>query len=139
MILRPPGSTLPATLFPYPPLSRSGGVPLQWPLGRLSDRYDRRFVIVGGFALTLGVSIALAMQPTGALLLALGFAFGGLSFALYPLSVAHANDRLLPSERVTASGQLVLLYSAGAAPGPRSDARRLGKECGRTCRSRGAP
>src|SRR3546814_10207044 len=58
------------------------------------------------------------MQPTGALLLALGFAFGGLSFALYPLSVAHANDRLLPSERVTASGQLVLLYSAGAALGP---------------------
>lgn len=95
-----------------------GGVALQWPLGRLSDRYDRRRVIVGGFALTLGVSLALATQPMGALLLALGFAFGGLSFALYPLSVAHANDRLLPSERVTASGQLVLLYSAGAALGP---------------------
>ncbi|HEX2812741.1 MAG TPA: MFS transporter [Sphingopyxis sp.] len=95
-----------------------GGVALQWPLGHLSDRYDRRRVLVSGFALTLGVSIALATEPTGALLLALGFAFGGLSFALYPLSVAHANDRLLPSERVTASGQLVLLYSAGAALGP---------------------
>jgi len=95
-----------------------GGVALQWPLGRLSDRYDRRLVIVGGFALTLAVSIALAWQPDGALLLALGFAFGGLSFALYPLSVAHANDRLLPSERVTASAQLVLIYSVGAALGP---------------------
>lgn len=95
-----------------------GGVALQWPLGRLSDHYDRRLVIVGGFALTLAVSIALAWQPDGALLLALGFAFGGLSFALYPLSVAHANDRLLPSERVTASAQLVLIYSVGAALGP---------------------
>lgn len=95
-----------------------GGVALQWPLGRLSDRYDRRLVIVGGFALTLAVSIALAWQPDGPLLLALGFAFGGLSFALYPLSVAHANDRLLPSERVTASAQLVLIYSVGAALGP---------------------
>src|SRR3546814_7230540 len=58
------------------------------------------------------------MGPTGTLLLALGALFGGLSFALYPLCVAFANDRLLPSERVTASGQLVLLYSAGAALGP---------------------
>jgi len=95
-----------------------GGVALQWPLGRLSDRYDRRRVIVGGFAVTLAVSAGLALQPLGIVLLALGFLFGGLSFALYPLSVAHANDRLLPSERVTASGQLVLLYSAGAAAGP---------------------
>src|SRR3546814_8276831 len=58
------------------------------------------------------------LQPSVALLFALGFAFGGLGFALYPLCVAHVNDRLLSSERVTASGQLVLLYSGGAAFGP---------------------
>ena len=95
-----------------------GGVALQWPLGWLSDRYDRRHVIIGCFAATLAVSAALAMLPGGLLLLGLGAAFGGLSFALYPLCVAHANDRLLPSERVTASSQLVLLYSVGAALGP---------------------
>ncbi len=95
-----------------------GGVALQWPLGRLSDRYDRRRVIIACFAATLAVSIALTTLPGGLVLLGLGATFGGLSFALYPLCVAYANDRLLPSERVTASGQLVLLYSAGAALGP---------------------
>lgn len=95
-----------------------GGVALQWPLGRLSDRYDRRRIIISCFAATLAVSAALAMQPGGLLLLGLGALFGGLSFALYPLCVAFVNDRLLSSERVAASGQLVLLYSAGAALGP---------------------
>lgn len=95
-----------------------GGVALQWPLGRLSDLYDRRRVIIACFTATLAVSAALAAQPEGLVLFALGAAFGGLSFALYPLCVAYVNDRLLASERVTASGQLVLLYSSGAVLGP---------------------
>lgn len=96
-----------------------GGVALQWPLGRLSDRYDRRVVIIISFAVVALVSLALALTASGGFgLLALGALFGGLSFALYPLCVAHCNDRLLESERVTASGRLVLLYSVGAAFGP---------------------
>ncbi len=96
-----------------------GGVALQWPLGRLSDRHDRRKVIIGCFAVTLAISVALILPSSGGLwLLLAGAAFGGLSFALYPLCVAHCNDRLLASERVAASGRLVLLYSVGAAMGP---------------------
>ncbi len=95
-----------------------GGVALQWPLGRLSDRFDRRTVIV---ATTAGAAIsALVLSltvPTG-LGLALGTLFGGASFALYPLCVAHANDQLPPAERVSATGGLVLVYSLGAAVGP---------------------
>lgn len=96
-----------------------GGVALQWPLGRLSDIYDRRLVIVACFGATVVASAGIAlMTGPGFLLLALGGLFGGLSFALYPLCVAHSNDRLQASERVAASGGLVLLYSVGAALGP---------------------
>jgi len=96
-----------------------GGVALQWPLGLLSDRFDRRRIIVIAFAgaLAAGIGIALIETP-GPLLLAFAALFGGLSFALYPLCVAHANDHLEPEQRVAASGGLVLAYSAGAAAGP---------------------
>lgn len=95
-----------------------GGVALQWPLGRLSDRHDRRQVIIGSFAAAALVSVALSLGQDGLWLTGLGALFGGLSFALYPLCVAHCNDRLLETERVAASGRLVLLYSLGAALGP---------------------
>lgn len=97
----------------------AGGVALQWPLGWLSDRVDRRKVIVGAFAATLAVSVLIALgRPSGAALLASGAMFGGLSFVLYPLCVAHANDHIPTEQRVGASGGLVMVYSAGAALGP---------------------
>ncbi|PNU06764.1 MFS transporter [Novosphingobium guangzhouense] len=95
-----------------------GGVALQWPLGRLSDRMDRRKVIVIGFAGTLAASLAIALTSGIVPLMAFGALFGGLSFALYPLCVAHTNDHLSSQQRVAASGGLVLLYSMGAAIGP---------------------
>ncbi|MDZ4370662.1 MAG: MFS transporter [Phenylobacterium sp.] len=97
----------------------AGGVALQWPLGWLSDRFDRRRVIVGAFAGATLVAVLIAVLNTqGLALSAMGALFGGLSFALYPLCVAHANDHITPDQRVGASGGLVLVYSAGAACGP---------------------
>ena len=96
-----------------------GGVALQWPLGRLSDRIDRRKVIVFAFGGALAAALAIALLPSPRpLLLTMAALFGGLSFGLYPLCVAHTNDRLAPHQRVAASGGLVLLYSLGAAAGP---------------------
>jgi len=112
------GADLPATTA-FMTAVILGGVALQWPLGWLSDRFDRRLVVLGAFAAAAAVSAGLALvQAPGPGLMALGALFGGVSFALYPLCVAHANDRLEGDERTGASSGLVLLYSAGAAVGP---------------------
>lgn len=96
-----------------------GGVLLQIPIGRLSDRFDRRRVIVGTFAGAAAVCLLLGLFTwPGLLLAALGALFGGLVFTLYPLCVAHTNDFLAPEHRVAASGGLILTYSLGAAIGP---------------------
>lgn len=96
-----------------------GGILLQWPIGWASDRFDRRRVIVATFGGAFVVSAAIAISSVpGIALLVLGGLFGGLVFALYPLCVAHTNDRLTSDQRVGASGGLVLAYSVGAASGP---------------------
>ena len=95
-----------------------GGMALQWPLGRLSDLFDRRKVIVLSFAATALVCLGMALFPQPAIFLPLGMAFGGFSFALYPLCVSHANDHIEADERMGASGGLILCYSVGAAIGP---------------------
>lgn len=103
----------------------AGGVTLQWPLGRLSDRFDRRRVIVCVFAGAAIFSAGLAVVQQESALLLLGLLYGGFSFALYPLCVAHTNDHLEPERRVAASGGLVLLYSLGAVIGPIAGAQAM--------------
>jgi MFS family permease len=97
-----------------------GGLILQWPLGRLSDRMDRRWVIAG-VAATLALLSAATLFSTGENRIALwplAIGIGGTAFTLYPLSVAHANDWIGPEDMVPASGGLLLAYGAGATAGP---------------------
>ena len=97
-----------------------GGLILQWPLGRLSDRMDRRWVIAAVAAM-LAVFSAATLLSAGESRIALwplAIGIGGTAFTLYPLSVAHANDRISPEDMVPASGGLLLAYGAGATAGP---------------------
>lgn len=96
-----------------------GGLALQVPVGRLSDRNDRRLVLAGlavGFAAAAVLLVLLparlaAVLPVAALL-------GGFMSTLYPVCVAHAFDRM-PSDRVVAvSGRLILVSGFGSALGP---------------------
>jgi MFS family permease len=97
----------------------AGGVVLQYPLGILSDRFDRRLVVNVCFLAVAGISAAMAIMPLSAFgTIILGSLFGGFAFALYPLCVAHSNDHLSEEERVGASSGLVLAYSVGAVAGP---------------------
>jgi len=97
-----------------------GGMLLQLPIGRLSDRLDRRLVI---FAVTIGVSIPAFALALGGLLPSWGTLsavaiFFGLASTLYPLSIAYANDYLDPGDVVAASGGFVMIFGIGAVVGP---------------------
>jgi len=92
----------------------------QWPLGRASDRMDRRKVIIvscaGGVAAALGL---FALKDLGlVVILACAGVYGLFVFPLYALSVAHANDHVPPEDYVETSSTLLLLYAVGAMIGP---------------------
>jgi len=98
-----------------------GGALAQWPLGRLSDRLDRRVVMVAAAAIATiaAVLLMVADNTPDKLLMVLGGAvFGAGAFPLYTLAVAHANDFADASEAVEVSSGLLLVYGAGAAIGP---------------------
>ena len=97
-----------------------GGVLLQWPLGALSDRIERRIVLAAVATLVAAVALAIAFVSTTRpdLLMVLAPLLGGVVFTIYPLSVAQANDRIDRRERVAVSGGLIIVYGCGAAVGP---------------------
>jgi MFS family permease len=97
-----------------------GGLVLQWPIGKLSDTMDRRLVMIGISLATAIVCFAIMNKDVhnGTALLALGALFGGLSFTLYPLAVAYANDYIDAEDRVPAAGGLMMSYGIGASVGP---------------------
>ena len=101
-------------------ISVLAAVVMQLPVGRLSDRIDRRTVIAGICILaTLSAAVPAAFHdlPHG-LVLALAAVFSGLAFTLYSLGVSHVNDHLGPAQMVAASGALLRLNGIGAALSP---------------------
>ena len=96
------------------------GALMQWPLGRLSDLTDRRFVIVGTAicASVSGILLSSWPEPSITLLIVLASAFGGFAMPLYAVAVAHANDFADDDSFVATAGGLLLVYGIGAAAGP---------------------
>ncbi|MBK1695821.1 MFS transporter [Rhodovibrio salinarum] len=97
-----------------------GGAVGQWPAGRLSDKLDRRYVILGTCILAAGAGIALvaAALHRPALLPYAGLAFGAFAIPLYALCVAHTNDFVPSGQFVQASAGLLLASALGSAFGP---------------------
>ena len=97
-----------------------GGAALQWPIGHLSDRSDRRRILVFASIAAAGVALVVALVATASVawLIVTSFLFGGLAFSVYSISVAHLNDHLLAEEILEGSSGLLLLHGIGAAAGP---------------------
>ena len=92
----------------------------QYPVGRLSDRIDRRTVIAGACVLAtlVAVSIVVFGPLPRALFLLLTALFSGSALTLYSLSVSHVNDKLEPAQMVAASSALLRINGTAAALGP---------------------
>ncbi|WP_458759992.1 MFS transporter [Afipia sp. TerB] len=95
------------------------GALVQWPIGRLSDRIDRRIVLLVlliGAAIT-GVALWL-FAATGTLMLVFGFAFGALALPGYSLAAAHAYDKTPASNMVATAATVLLANGVGSVIGP---------------------
>jgi MFS family permease len=98
-----------------------GGMLSQWPVGYLSDRIDRRIVLLGLAGAVMLVSVAMASAGSSlshAMLFALGWVYGAAMFPLYAISIAHVNDLTNSEDFVPTSSALLLVYAMGAAMGP---------------------
>lgn len=93
----------------------------QYPIGWVSDRIDRRTIIlILSFvaAAIAGIILAGGYYVTWSMLIVLMTGFGIVSLPVYSLVVAHANDHLRKDQVLGASAKLVLLYGGGSIVGP---------------------
>ncbi|MEM9207408.1 MAG: MFS transporter, partial [Pseudomonadota bacterium] len=93
---------------------------IQFPIGALSDRMDRRPVIAG-VAIVAAASSALVGVFAGqnvTLVYAFFAVFGACAMSLYGLTIAHANDAMPTEKILPASAMLVLVYAVGSFGGP---------------------
>ncbi len=99
-----------------------GGLLSQWPMGRMSDRFDRRTVLLVVLALTLlaaggGVATQIFADPFPPLLV-VGALLGATMTTIYPICVAQAFDYIDRDRYVAASSGLLLSYAIGSTAGP---------------------
>lgn len=97
----------------------TGGLVLQYPIGWLSDRMDRRRLILMASAFGMAVTALPFFMPTPFwLLLVVAFFMGGVSNPLYSLILAYVNDYLSQSDMASASAGLIFINGLGAIGGP---------------------
>lgn len=99
-----------ATLMFAMPL---GTLVFQIPFGWISDRTDRRYVLIAAAILVVIAGAAASRFDGGPLLLmiAIYLVWSGASESIYSLSSAHANDRASKEELVRLSGTMLFLWS----------------------------
>ncbi len=96
------------------------GALFQWPIGYISDKIDRRVILIGSTLLAAGLCIVIVVSSYLSLfvffiLLSL---YAGMSLPLYSLAIAHTNDFVEPDEIVSIAASFAILIGIGAILGP---------------------
>jgi MFS family permease len=96
------------------------GAIAQTPFGRLSDKIDRRMVIIwlSGLASIVGFLTVLINPASGVLMFVLFGMYGFAAYPLYAIAVAHANDFAKDGEFARVAGGMLLILGMGLATGP---------------------
>jgi MFS family permease len=89
------------------------GMVAQTPVGWLSDRFDRRGILLiqGLLSVFFCGAIAWVGKSSEPVLFLLFFFYGATALTVYPVAIAFANAQLHSRHMVAASGSLLLLYS----------------------------
>lgn len=108
------------TIVLFSSLPILAGAAAQIPVGRASDRFDRRKVLVFTALVAMAASSAfLFTRPeTANSNLLFGAVLGAMIYAMYPIIVAHANDHAGPGEYISTSGGLLMVFGIGSIVGP---------------------
>ncbi|QUS35531.1 MFS transporter [Falsirhodobacter algicola] len=97
----------------------AGGLVLQYPIGWLSDRMDRRLVICGSAAAgAVAMFVTIFLPVDLVYLIPAAVILGGVSNPLYALFIAHTNDFLAKEQMAAASAGLLFMNGLGAVAGP---------------------
>lgn len=102
----------------YMALAITGGLAMQVPIGKLSDAVDRRLVAAVVAIAFAGLALAIIPARATPWFYVVWLLLGGFMSVIYPVCVAHANDRMPAERAVSVSGRLILISGVGSALGP---------------------
>jgi MFS family permease len=96
-----------------------GNIVLQWPIGWLADRLDRRLVLAGCALASAVLASSLALlDPHGSGILVLLLVWGGVSFGIYSVGLALLGQRFRSDDIARANAALTSVYTFGGMVGP---------------------
>ncbi len=101
-------------------LAATSGILLQFPLGKLSDKVDRRWIIIFSSTMTV-IACLILFSGTAENMVKLytsAVFYGAVAFSINPICAAHVNDLSPPKERTQTASGLLMSYGVGAVIGP---------------------
>ena len=98
----------------------SFGALFQWPIGYISDKIDRRIILIAVTLIASALSLFIVASSYISLIIffLLLAIYAGMSLPMYSLTVAHTNDFLQQDEIIGASSAFAILVGLGAICGP---------------------